>query len=173
VADVFTTPAHRARTDPGTHWRGPQAGYAAGVEFVRKRKLSEYQRVEAFRRRDPGETLAPIAKGYWIAISMISAYQAGLAGPGQLPSSISRATGLKWITAAIAIAANQASVISHPGNQPTMTSPNAPRGSNAGAHPSALHIDYYATIGLGGNNKTAFREGMLPKVAIGRGGLFA
>ena len=86
---------------------------------------------------------------------------------------MSRATGPKWIAAAIAIAANQASVISQPGNQPTMTSPNAPRGSNAGAHPSALHVDYYGTIGIGGNNKTAFGEGLLLKVAIGRGALFA
>jgi hypothetical protein len=38
----------------------------------RKRKLSKYQRAEASRRRDAGETLAPIAKGDGIAISMIS-----------------------------------------------------------------------------------------------------
>lgn len=38
----------------------------------RKRKLSKYQRAEASRRRDAGETLAPIAKGYGLAISMIS-----------------------------------------------------------------------------------------------------
>jgi Helix-turn-helix domain of resolvase len=38
----------------------------------RKRKLSKYQRAEAIRRRDAGETLATIAKGYSIAISTIS-----------------------------------------------------------------------------------------------------
>jgi hypothetical protein len=49
-------------------------------------------------------------------------------GAGQLPSSTSRATGPKWIAAAIAIAANQAIVISQPGNQPTMTSPKRSAG---------------------------------------------
>jgi hypothetical protein len=45
---------------------------AAGVKFGRKRKLSDYQRKEAIRRRNAGETLSAIAKSYGVAISMIS-----------------------------------------------------------------------------------------------------
>ena len=45
---------------------------ANGVKFGRKRKLSDYQRAEAIKRRDAGETLAAIAKSYGVAISMIS-----------------------------------------------------------------------------------------------------
>jgi DNA invertase Pin-like site-specific DNA recombinase len=45
---------------------------AAGVKFGRKRKLSDYQRAEAIKRRDAGETLAAIAKSYGVDISMIS-----------------------------------------------------------------------------------------------------
>jgi hypothetical protein len=45
---------------------------AAGVKFGRKRKLSDYQRAEAIRRRDAGETLARIAKSYAVDVSMIS-----------------------------------------------------------------------------------------------------
>jgi hypothetical protein len=37
----------------------------------RKRKLSDYQRAEAVKRRDAGETLASIAKSYGVDISMI------------------------------------------------------------------------------------------------------
>jgi hypothetical protein len=35
---------------------------ANGVKFGRKPKLGEYQRAEALKRRDAGETLASIAK---------------------------------------------------------------------------------------------------------------
>ena len=45
---------------------------AAGVKFGRKRKLSDYQRAEAVKRRDAGETLASIAKSYAVDLSMIS-----------------------------------------------------------------------------------------------------
>jgi hypothetical protein len=45
---------------------------AAGVKFGRKRKLSDYQRAEALKRRAAGETLAQIAKSYGVDISMIS-----------------------------------------------------------------------------------------------------
>ena len=45
---------------------------ANGVKFGRKRKLSDYQRAEAIKRRDAGETLAAIAQSYGVAISMIS-----------------------------------------------------------------------------------------------------
>jgi hypothetical protein len=45
---------------------------AAGVKFGRKRKLSDYQRTEAIKRRSAGETLAAIAKTYGVAVSMIS-----------------------------------------------------------------------------------------------------
>ena len=44
---------------------------AAGVKFGRKRKLSDYQRAEALKRRAAGETLAQIAKSYGVDISMI------------------------------------------------------------------------------------------------------
>ena len=45
---------------------------AAGVKFGRKRKLSDYQRAEAIKRRNAGERLADIAKSYAVDISMIS-----------------------------------------------------------------------------------------------------
>ena len=45
---------------------------AAGIEFGRKRKLSDHQRAKAVRRPAAGETLAAIAKSYGMAISMIS-----------------------------------------------------------------------------------------------------
>jgi len=51
---------------------GRKRAMAAGVKFGRKRKLSNYQRNEAIKRRDAGETLAAIAKSYGVAISMIS-----------------------------------------------------------------------------------------------------
>jgi DNA invertase Pin-like site-specific DNA recombinase len=51
---------------------GRKRAMANGVKFGRKRKLSEYQRAEAMRRRGAGETLADIAKSYGVAISMIS-----------------------------------------------------------------------------------------------------
>jgi DNA invertase Pin-like site-specific DNA recombinase len=51
---------------------GRERAMAAGVKFGRKRKLSEYQRSEATKRRAAGETLTDIAKSYGVAISMIS-----------------------------------------------------------------------------------------------------
>jgi DNA invertase Pin-like site-specific DNA recombinase len=51
---------------------GRKRAMAAGVKFGRKRKLSDYQRKEAIRRRNAGETLSAIAKSYGVAISMIS-----------------------------------------------------------------------------------------------------
>lgn len=51
---------------------GRKRALANGVKFGRKRKLSDYQRAEAVKRRDAGETLASIAKSYAVAISMIS-----------------------------------------------------------------------------------------------------
>jgi DNA invertase Pin-like site-specific DNA recombinase len=51
---------------------GRKRAMADGVKFGRKRKLSEYQRAEAIRRRDAGETLAAIAKSYGVDLSMIS-----------------------------------------------------------------------------------------------------
>ena len=50
---------------------GRKRAMAAGVKFGRKRKLSDYQRKEAIKRRSAGETLAAIAKSYGVAISMI------------------------------------------------------------------------------------------------------
>jgi hypothetical protein len=51
---------------------GRKRAMANGVKFGRKRKLSDYQRSEAIKRRAAGETLASIAKTYGVAISMIS-----------------------------------------------------------------------------------------------------
>jgi DNA invertase Pin-like site-specific DNA recombinase len=51
---------------------GRKRALANGVKFGRKRKLSDYQRSEAIRRRDAGETLATIAKSYCVDLSMIS-----------------------------------------------------------------------------------------------------
>jgi hypothetical protein len=43
-----------------------------GVKFGRKRKLSDYQRAEAIKRRAARERLTSIAKSYAVDISMIS-----------------------------------------------------------------------------------------------------
>lgn len=51
---------------------GRKRAMAQGVKFGRKRKLSDYQRQEAIKRRDAGELLGSIAKSYGVAISMIS-----------------------------------------------------------------------------------------------------
>lgn len=51
---------------------GRKRAIANGVKFGRKRKLSEYQRAEAIKRRAAGETLASIAKSYAVDLSMIS-----------------------------------------------------------------------------------------------------
>jgi DNA invertase Pin-like site-specific DNA recombinase len=51
---------------------GRKRAMAAGIKFGRKRKLSDYQRKEAIRRRNAGETLNAIAKSYGVATSMIS-----------------------------------------------------------------------------------------------------
>src|SRR5262245_16751255 len=51
---------------------GRKRAMAAGVKFGRKRKLSKFQREEAIRRREAGETLASIAKSYAVDVSMIS-----------------------------------------------------------------------------------------------------
>jgi DNA invertase Pin-like site-specific DNA recombinase len=51
---------------------GRKRAMAADVKFGRKRKLSDYQRQEAIKRRAAGETLAAIAKSYGVDISMIS-----------------------------------------------------------------------------------------------------
>ena len=55
---------------------GRKRAMAAGVKFGRKRKLSDYQRAEAVKRRAAGETLASIARSYAVDISMISRLQA-------------------------------------------------------------------------------------------------
>ena len=51
---------------------GRKRAMAKGIKFGRKRKLSDYQRAEAIKRRDAGETLAAIAKSYGVDLSMIS-----------------------------------------------------------------------------------------------------
>ena len=50
-------------------------GYAR-VSTEGQRKLSDYQRQEAVKRRAAGETLASIARSYAVDISMISRLQA-------------------------------------------------------------------------------------------------
>ena len=55
---------------------GRKRAMAAGVKFGRKRKLSDYQRAEAIKRRAAGETLASIAKSYAVDLSMISRLEA-------------------------------------------------------------------------------------------------
>jgi DNA invertase Pin-like site-specific DNA recombinase len=51
---------------------GRKRAMANGVKFGRKRKLSDYQRKEAVKRRAAGETLAAIAKSYGVHLAMIS-----------------------------------------------------------------------------------------------------
>src|SRR6478609_2415881 len=46
---------------------GRKRAMANGVKFGRTRKLSDYQRAEAVKRRAAGETLASIAKTYGVA----------------------------------------------------------------------------------------------------------
>jgi hypothetical protein len=48
------------------------APWPTGPKFGRKRKLSDYQRAEAIKRRGDGESLNSIARSYGVAISMIS-----------------------------------------------------------------------------------------------------
>jgi DNA invertase Pin-like site-specific DNA recombinase len=51
---------------------GRKRAMANGIKFGRKRKLSDYQRAEAIKRRAAGETLASIAKSYGVHLAMIS-----------------------------------------------------------------------------------------------------
>ena len=51
---------------------GRKRAMAAGVKFGRKRKLSDYQRAEAIKRRGSGETLASIACSYAVDVTLIS-----------------------------------------------------------------------------------------------------
>jgi DNA invertase Pin-like site-specific DNA recombinase len=53
---------------------GRKRAMAAGVKFGRKRKLSDYQRNEAIKRRANGETLKAIAQSYGVDLSMISRF---------------------------------------------------------------------------------------------------
>jgi DNA invertase Pin-like site-specific DNA recombinase len=55
---------------------GRTRAMAAGIRFGRPRKLSPYQRAEALRRRDAGETLMSIARTYRVDVSMISRLRA-------------------------------------------------------------------------------------------------
>jgi DNA invertase Pin-like site-specific DNA recombinase len=50
---------------------GRKRAMAAGVKFGRKRKLTDFQRSEAIKRRAAGEPLAEIAKAYAVSESMI------------------------------------------------------------------------------------------------------
>jgi hypothetical protein len=63
--------AHVAATEISSYFLRKRA-MAAGVKFGRKRKLSEYQRAEALKRRDAGETVVSIARSYAVDHSMIS-----------------------------------------------------------------------------------------------------
>jgi DNA invertase Pin-like site-specific DNA recombinase len=53
---------------------GRKRAMAAGIKFGRKRKLSDFQRAEAIKRRAAGETLASIAKSYGVHLAMISRF---------------------------------------------------------------------------------------------------
>jgi DNA invertase Pin-like site-specific DNA recombinase len=66
IAD-FERDLIRARTGEGR-----KRAMANGVKFGRKRKLSDYQRAEAIKRRADGESLTSIARSYDVAISTIS-----------------------------------------------------------------------------------------------------
>jgi DNA invertase Pin-like site-specific DNA recombinase len=55
---------------------GRKRALASGIKFGRKPKLSQYQRAEALKRRDAGETLASIARSYAVDVSMISRLRA-------------------------------------------------------------------------------------------------
>jgi hypothetical protein len=70
------SPERRARLNNlGFVWKvrpSRERAVAAGVKFGRKRKLSDYQRAEAIKRRYAGETLADIAKSYGVHLAMIS-----------------------------------------------------------------------------------------------------
>jgi hypothetical protein len=61
---------------------------ANGVKFGRKPKLSPYQRAEAIKRREAGETLASIARSY--AVDLRSCSSAALAQPTDEPSDHER-----------------------------------------------------------------------------------
>ncbi len=69
---------------------GRKRAMANGVKFGRKRKLSDYQRNEAIKRRSAGETLASIAKSYGVDISMISR------NTPKFSFNFSRARGRAW-----------------------------------------------------------------------------
>jgi DNA invertase Pin-like site-specific DNA recombinase len=60
---------------------GRKRAQAAGVRFGRKPKLSPFQRQEAIKRREAGETLAAIAKSYAVDASMISRLAPGFRAP--------------------------------------------------------------------------------------------
>ncbi|NEU97549.1 recombinase family protein [Bradyrhizobium uaiense] len=60
---------------------GRKRAMANKVKFGRKRKLSEYQREEAVKRRAAGESLASIAKSYAVDVSMISRLAPGYRAP--------------------------------------------------------------------------------------------
>ena len=51
---------------------GRKRAMANGIKFGRERKLSDYERAEALKRRADGESLTSIARSYGVAISMIS-----------------------------------------------------------------------------------------------------
>jgi hypothetical protein len=147
---------------------GRKRAMAEGVKFGRKRKLSEYQRVKGHPaprcRRDLGHQFSGYLKNEAATgrksccvrpdsqklgrrhLDDVAPLKPIWRGLVQMPNSISRATGPKWIAAAIAIAANQASVISQPGNQPTMTSPKTLRGGATLRASKRTSQYYYGTI---------------------------
>jgi DNA invertase Pin-like site-specific DNA recombinase len=52
---------------------GRKRAMAAGIKVRQEAEaVSDYQRAEAIRRGEAGETLAAVAKSYGVAISMIS-----------------------------------------------------------------------------------------------------
>ena len=148
----------RTRSHSRTHRRRPQTAMANGVKSGRKRKRRNTSVLRPSGAAMPARPWPQSPKAMASRSRLSRAYEADLAGPGQLPSSTSRATGPKWIAAAIAIAANQASVISQPGNQPTMTAPKRSAGverrrAYKRASRSSLWHDWIRR-----QNKTAFGD---------------
>ena len=70
LEEMIKQECKRRNTDFSSFMRA--AALPAGTKFGRPRKLSDYQRQEAIKRRADGETLAAISKSYGVSIAMIS-----------------------------------------------------------------------------------------------------
>ena len=82
------------------HRRGPQAR-PSRCQVRPQTQASDYQRSEAIKRRDAGETLATIAKSYGVDLSMISR----LSGPPRLAVGVSPLKASEWFVLLASVAA--------------------------------------------------------------------